>query len=140
MRILLIDPTKCKVEEREIAAGRKRLERLLGGVAAFATWLNGEAVYSAEWPSDGPCFRIHDAGWISGPAVVLGAAAGPSGWRAPSKLSIDDVVVRIDWPRDPVERPVTWLNNRWAAHLSDHEAFEAMTVRRWNRLPSGVRG
>ena len=133
MRIIVIDPDARVVDERDIAGGRRQIENIVGDRATFAIWLNGNVVYASEWPIAEPFFRLGDLGWISGAAVVAGAAAGEAGWHAPASIAVEHVQSMVNWS-DPSDRPSAWLNMTWAAHLSDEQAFELMTKRKWDRF------
>jgi hypothetical protein len=133
MRILVIDPIAEIIEERDIKGGRLQIEKIVGAYPVFGGWFGRDAVYVAEWPDEEGCFRLGDAGWISGRAVVAGAAAGPAGWYAPATMAIDELVAQIAWFEKEAPRPTIWLNNRWCRHLSEREAFEAILFRRAER-------
>jgi hypothetical protein len=135
MRVVVIDPRERIVEERELKPGRHRIETILGDVAAFGTWLKGDAVYVCDWPSnDADFFRLGADGWIAGRAVVAGAAAGYAGWRASTTITVPEVLSSVTWSEEDAERPFVWLNKKWCAHLPEREAFDLMQARRWERL------
>lgn len=139
MRVIIIDPRERIVEERELKPGRRRIEAFLGDFAAFGMWLGSDAVYVRDWPSDTDFFRLGPNAWIAGRAVVAGAAAGIAGWRASATLTTSEVMFSVTWSDENAERPIAWLNNKWSAHLPEHEAFELMRSRRRERLRAQVR-
>ena len=126
MRIILIDPFRMVVEERELSSSVRAFARALNGPFRFCGWFGADAVYAGDHAAWEEAFVINDALWISGSAIIAGAAAGSRALRKPASAKLDEVLASVRFEKVAGDGQARFVNGASSSPLSDEEIFLRM--------------
>jgi hypothetical protein len=129
VRIILIDPFRMVVEEREVSSSVRAFARALSGPFRFCGWFGADAIYAGDHAAWEEAFVINDALWVSGAAIIAGAAAGSRALRKPASTKLDKVLASVRFEKVADDGQARFVNGASSSPLSDEEILLRMVHR-----------